>query len=55
MKEKLYPDIPKKSAELVSRLANNDSDHVDFSIEYARALFKDDSLVKTRFEEVPAV
>ena len=42
MKGELYPDIPKKSEELVSRLASDDSDHVDFSIEYVTTLFKDE-------------
>ena len=50
MKEELYPDIPKKSAVLVLLLASNDSTHVDFSIEYARALFKDELDRKTAVE-----
>ena len=55
MKGKLYPDIPKESAELVSRLANNDSDHVEFSIEYARALFKDELDRNTEVERKAAL
>ncbi len=42
MKDELYPDIPKTAAELVSRLSSNDTNHIDFSIEYARNLFRDE-------------
>ena len=40
MKDELYPDIPKRSSELVPRLKSNDQNHIDFSIEFSRTLFK---------------
>jgi hypothetical protein len=55
LKEELYPDIPKKSAELVSRLASNNPRHVDFSIEYVRTLFKDELDRSTEVERKAAL
>ena len=55
MKEELYPHIPKNSAEVVSRLASNDSTHLDFSFEYARALFKDELDRNTEAERKAAL
>ena len=42
MSERLYPNLPQKPADLVSLLESNDPSHVDFSIEYAKTLFKDE-------------
>ena len=55
VKEDLYPCIPKKSAELVSRLASNNPSHIDFSIEYARTLFKDELDRHTEVERKAAL
>ena len=42
MSERVYPDLPEASADLVSLLESNDPSHVNFSIEYARTLFRDE-------------
>ena len=42
MKVELYPEISKTSSEIVSRLESNKASHIDFSLEYARTLFKDE-------------
>ena len=55
MKDELYPDIPKKSEELVSLLEGNDPDHIDFSIEYAKTLFKDELDRHTEVERKAAL
>ena len=55
MKDELYPDIPKNSSELVPRLMSNDQGHIDFSIEYARTLFKDELDRHTEVERKAAL
>ena len=55
MNAKPYPDIPKKSEEVHSRLTCTDPDHVDFSVDYARALFRNELDRRTEVERKAAL
>ena len=37
-----YPELPTDSEYVLSMLENGEPDHVDFSLEFARALFRDE-------------
>ena len=55
MNQQPYPDIPKSSEEVLSRLTSTDPEHVDFSINYARALFRDELDRHTEVERKAAL
>ena len=50
-----YPDIPKKSEEVLSRLTSTDPEHVEFSIDCARAFFRNELDRNTEVERKAAL
>ena len=55
MNEEQYPHIPNSSEEVLSRLTSTDPEHVDFSIDYARTLFRDELDRHTEVERKAAL
>ena len=49
------PDIPQTSEELIQRLTNSDLEHVDFSIDYLRSLFRNGLDINTEVERKAAL